>query len=84
MFAIIVESVAFIALLAVVGALAVVVLLRFTPLGTQWRQSRNRRRIERASVTDCPLHGYHDERKLVRLPGGDTMCPECYQETMHA
>lgn len=80
---IIFESALFIAALAMLGALAFSALKRFTPLGLRLRQIENRRRIEREEALDCPLHGPHDERTFVRLPGGVTLCPECYKETMH-
>ena len=83
MSAIILESALFIAALAMLGALVVAALLHFTPLGLRLRQVENRRRIERETALNCPQHGPHDERDLVRLPGGATLCPECYKETMH-
>jgi hypothetical protein len=83
MLAILLESALFIALVALLGALFFAVVRDFTPLGTYLRQVANRRQIERALDQDCPTHGHHDERELVRLPGGATMCPECYQETMN-
>lgn len=83
MSAIIIESVLFVAGMAMLGALLFSALLHFTPLGLRLRQDANRRRIEREEALHCPQHGPHDERELVRLPGGVTMCPECYKETMH-
>jgi hypothetical protein len=66
--------------------LAVVVqrLLALTPLGVRWRQARNRKRIEERTTTMCPLHGGHTEDELVRLPSGETICPQCYEEIRHA
>ncbi len=81
MYAILFESVLFLALLAMFGALLFSALRR-SPLGARLRQIGNRRRIERDAALSCPVHGLHDERDLVRLPGGDTLCPECYQETI--
>jgi hypothetical protein len=83
MSAIIIESALFIAALAMLGALAFSALKHFTPLGLRLRQTANRLRIERQEALSCPQHGPHDEQALVRLPGGVTMCPECYKETMH-
>ena len=83
MFAIMLESAAFIAVLAVLGALSVVALRRFTPMGTYWRQIENRRRILRGEALTCPKHGTHREDQLVRLSGGEVLCPECYEETMN-
>ncbi len=81
MLAIIFESALFVAFLAALGAL-VVSLLQSSPLGTRLTQIQNRRRLEREVAASCPVHGPHDERDLVRLPGGATLCPECYQETL--
>jgi hypothetical protein len=80
---IVIEGVLFVALLAAVGAL-VVLGIQHTPLGRRITQTRNRRRIERraalAATTRCPAHGTHQERDLVRLPGGGQICPDCYAE----
>ena len=83
MYAILMESALFIATLAVLGAFVLLGLKRYTPLGTYWRQLDNRRRIERVEALTCPKHGAHREDQLVRLSGGDVLCPECYQETMN-
>ena len=83
MIAILLVSVAFLAVLAVLGALSVVALKRFTPMGTYWRQIENRRRIERGEALTCPIHGIHREDQLVRLSGGEAICPECYEETFN-
>jgi hypothetical protein len=73
MIAILLESALFIALVALLGALFFAVLRDYTPLGTYLRQVDNRRQIERAIDLDCETHGHHDERELVRLPGGAIM-----------
>ena len=83
MIAILLEIALFIALVALLGALFFAVLRDHSPLGTYLRQVANRRQIERALDLDCATHGHHDERELVRLPGGAPMCPECYQEIMN-
>ncbi|MBX9927329.1 MAG: hypothetical protein K2X99_00320 [Gemmatimonadaceae bacterium] len=83
MLPILVEGALFVTLLVALGALVFGALLQFTPLGVKLQQRANQRRIARAANTDCPIHGTFDERALVRLPGGDTVCPVCYQETMH-
>ena len=80
MVTIILEGVLFIALCAVAVALLAYGVLGFTPLGRWVRQGANRRRIERRAALTCPTHGFHSERDLVRLPGGDRMCPQCYAE----
>ena len=82
MFAIIVESVLFAALVAAVGALFFALLTHFTPLGVRLRQIRNRRVVERLAARNCPRHGPQREDALVRLSDGDTMCPTCYQEML--
>jgi hypothetical protein len=80
MVTIILEGVLFIALCAMAVALLAYGVLGFTPLGRWVRQTANRRRIERRAALTCPTHGYHGERDLVRLPGGDRICPQCYAE----
>jgi hypothetical protein len=80
MVTIILEGVLFIALCAVAVALVAYAALGFTPLGQRVRQTLNRRRIERLAAQTCPDHGYHGEQDLVRLPGGERMCPQCYAE----
>ena len=80
---IIVEGVLFVALLATGAALLYFVLVQFTPVGVRLRQTRNRRRIDRAAELVCPIHGPRAEKDLVRLASGDVMCPDCYQETFH-
>jgi hypothetical protein len=80
--AIILESVLFFALLAVVGAL-VVYAVRHTPLGTRFTQTANRKRIEQLAELTCPVHGVQREADLVRLPTGERMCPHCYREAVH-
>ncbi len=82
MFAIIIESVLFAALVAAVGALFFALLSHYTPLGVRLRQLRNRRLVERLAACNCPTHGPQREDALVRLSDGDTMCPTCYQEML--
>jgi hypothetical protein len=79
--AIMLESVLFIALLAVLGALFVTV-LRITPAGLRLRQSANRKRLEKQYELTCPIHGLQREEDLVRLPTGEPLCPQCYQEAV--
>jgi hypothetical protein len=55
-----------------------------TAVGIRWRQSRNRRLLERGRSTHCPRHGDFAEQDLVRLPSGETLCPMCYEEIYHA
>ncbi len=82
MWPIILESVLFLTLLGVVGTIVVALLRQYTPLGTRLAQSGNRKMMERAAALTCPRHGWHEERALVRLPSGETMCPQCYQESL--
>ena len=77
---ILIEGALFIALVAVAAALVAYGLWELTPLGRWGRQTANRRRVERVAALTCPIHGYHPERDLVRLPGGTLTCPECYAE----
>jgi hypothetical protein len=77
------EGVLFVALIATVAALLVFVVLHVTPLGIRLRQTRNRRRIERAAERACPVHGPHEEHELVRLASGERICPDCFQEAMN-
>ena len=83
MLPIILEAALFLALVVTAGALVFAGLRRFTPLGTRLRQIENRRRILQLEALTCPTHGVHEERELVRLPDGETMCPQCYQEAMN-
>ena len=80
MVTIILEGVLFIALSAMAVALVAYGVLGFTPVGRWLRQTANRRRIERQAALTCPVHGYHRELDLVRLPGGERICPQCYAE----
>jgi len=79
---ILLESVIFIALLAVAGAL-VVTALGITPLGRRFRQTANRKRIDREADLTCPIHGLQRDGDLVRLPTGEPLCPLCYKEAVH-
>lgn len=83
MLVIILEGVLFVAFLATVGALFFVVVRRYTPIGRRLSQSRNRRRIDRVAESACAIHGTFAEHELVRLASGETVCPRCYQETVH-
>jgi hypothetical protein len=79
---IILETVLFIALVAVVGTIFVTA-LGITPVGRRLRQSANRKRIDKQAELTCPIHGLHQEDDLVRLPSGEPFCPHCYKETVH-
>ena len=83
MFAIIIEGVLFVALIAAAGTLFYLVLMNFTPVGVRIRQSRNRRRLDRAAALVCPIHGPRSSTDLVRLASGELLCPDCYQEPIH-
>ena len=83
MLPIIIEVALFVTLVVTAGALVFTGLRRFTPLGTRLRQIENRRRILMLESLTCATHGVHAEGDLVRLPDGETMCPQCYQEVMN-
>ena len=78
----ILESALFIALLAVAGALFVSA-LGWTPFGKRFKQTANRKRIDREADLTCPIHGLQRETDLVRLPTGEPLCPYCYKEAVH-
>ena len=80
---IIIEGVLFAALLAAVGALFYLLIVYFTPVGVRRRQTLNRRRVDRAAELVCPIHGPRSSNDLVRLTSGETICPDCYKETVH-
>jgi hypothetical protein len=80
---IITEGVLFVALIAAGGALLYWVIVYFTPAGVRIRQTRNRRRIERAGDLVCSIHGRRTEDQLVRLASGERVCPDCYEEIVH-
>ena len=81
---IIVEGVLFVALIAAGGALLYWVIMYLTPAGVRLRQTRNRKRIERAATLTCAIHGPRTEDQLVRLASGERVCPDCYQEIVNA
>ncbi|MCU0647678.1 MAG: hypothetical protein MUF00_06765 [Gemmatimonadaceae bacterium] len=83
MSAILLESVLFTVLIALVAAAVAVGLQEFTPLGLWLKQRRNRDRIDREVALTCGVHGPQRAHELVRLRDGSTMCPLCYQETVH-
>lgn len=80
--AIILESVLALALVAVVGAL-IVYAIKHTPLGTRFQQTANRKRIDEQADLTCPVHGLQEASRMVRLPTGEVLCPQCYQEAVH-
>ena len=80
MLAILIEGALFIVLVAVTVALVAYGVWELTPFGRWARQRANARRVERLAALTCPIHGYHPEGELVRLPGGGVTCPECYAE----
>jgi hypothetical protein len=83
MVGIILEGVLFVALLATVGALLFIGLVRWTPLGLRLRQDANRRRLEQALELECPIHGPQRAEEMVRLPSGSRICPACFKEALH-
>jgi hypothetical protein len=80
---IIIEGVLFVALIAAGGALLYCVILYLTPAGVRFRQTQNRKRIERAAELVCSVHGRRTEDQLVRLASGARVCPDCYTEIVH-
>jgi hypothetical protein len=78
----IIDSVLFIALVAVVGAF-VLKALGFTPAGLRLKQTANRKRIDRQAELTCPIHGLQRAEDLVRLPTGESLCSRCYEEAVH-
>lgn len=82
MAAIIMEGVLFVALVVAAGTLLFFGLTTFTPLGKRLAQTRNRKAIERAAELSCPIHGALTEEKMVLLPSGERVCPECFKETV--
>ncbi len=80
--AIILESVLFFALVAVVGVLIFSGIKR-TPLGQRFTQTANRKAIEHEVELTCPVHGLQNASEMVRLPTGEVMCPYCYKEAVH-
>lgn len=79
---IILEGVLFVAAAAILAALVAYGVLELTPAGRRIRQTANRRRLERAATQTCAVHGFTDERDLVRLPTGERICPRCYAEAL--
>jgi hypothetical protein len=80
---IIIEGVLFVALVAAGGALLYWVIIYFTPAGVWFRQTQNRKRIERAAELVCSIHGRRSEDQLVRLASGERVCPDCYKEIVN-
>lgn len=80
--AIILESVLFFALVAIVGV-SLFSIVRRTPLGRRFSQTANRKRIEAEADLTCPVHGLQDPARMVRLPTGEVLCPHCYKEAVH-
>ena len=80
--AIILESVLFFALVAVVGVLIFSGLKR-TSLGRRFRQTANRKAIDEQAELMCSIHGSQIASELVRLPTGEVLCPYCYKEAVH-
>ena len=83
MAAIVIDAILVLVLLAVALYWSRELFARSSP-GVRYRQVQNRKRIEQESALVCPLHGRHTESDLVRLPSGDTLCPQCYQEIHNA
>ena len=79
---IILEGVLFVAAAAILAALVAYGVLELTPAGRRFRQTANRRRLERVATQTCAVHGFVDERDLVRLPTGERICPRCYAEAL--
>lgn len=82
MVTIVMESILFVALMATSIALLFFVVMNYTVLGVRFRQTQNRKRLERAAELVCPVHGPHAEHDMVRLTSGGRLCPDCYQEAI--
>ncbi len=80
--AILLESGLFIAMLAVLAAFVVTV-MKMTPIGTRFKQTANRKLIDKQADLTCPTHGLQREADLVRLSTGEPLCPHCYKEALH-
>ena len=80
MLPILLEGALFIALVAVAGALVAYGVWELTPVGRTLRQRANARRVEQQAQLTCPIHGFHPEGAMVRLPDGSPTCPQCYAE----
>jgi len=87
MYAILLEGVLFVALLAAAATLVWHLFLRDavarSRVARRLRQLENRRRIEREWESTCPIHGAQREDDLVLLPSGERICPACYKEALH-
>ncbi len=83
MLAILVEGALFVTVLVTCTALFLWGVKAFTPLGTRWRQARNRRLIDQHAALTCPIHGWQAPDSLVRLNSGEPLCSKCYQETLY-
>jgi hypothetical protein len=79
---ILLEGVGIVAAVAACGAFLMWGLRAFTPLGTRWQQTQNKRLIDQRAVLTCPIHGLQAPESLVRLPSGESLCSQCYQETI--
>lgn len=77
------EGVLFVAAVAAFTAFLLWGVKAFTPLGTRWKQKANRRLIDQQAALTCPIHGWQAPDSLVRLPGGESLCSRCYQETLY-
>jgi len=80
---ILLEGALFVAGILLCAALLLWGLKAFTPLGTRFRQSANRRLIDERAALTCPIHGWQAPDSLVRLPSGEPICSQCYQETFY-
>lgn len=83
MVVILIEGVLFVAAIVALAAFLVWGLRAFTPLGTRFRQSANRRLIDANAALTCPIHGWQAPDSLVRLDSGEPLCSKCYQETLY-
>lgn len=80
---ILIEGGLFVAAIVAFAAFLLWGLRVFTPLGTRWKQAANRRLIDQHAALTCPIHGWQAPDSLVRLPSGEPLCSQCYQETMY-
>lgn len=77
------EGVLFVTAIVAAVALFAWGLRAFTPLGTRLKQTENRRLIDQHAALTCPIHGWQAPDSLVRLPSGEPLCSQCYQETLY-
>jgi hypothetical protein len=84
MTAILLEDALVIALVLILGALAVYAIRAFSPIGLGLRQRRSHRASVDDTVRTCPVHGVQSSESLIRLDDGSVQCAKCLQQLLHA